>query len=116
VVQDGDDDGQRHTLGLVEQLRAESSELWRTSSRLYHHVDALLRELADPNLHDVPTNLPFRIELWDRHDKQIRWVVSASSSIAIAQAALDVSIAAYPNERFTLRNGMLVVRQHPSRG
>jgi hypothetical protein len=50
--------------------------------------------------------------MWDRHDKHIRWVVSASSSVAIAHAALDVAIANYPNERFTLRNGALVIRQH----
>jgi hypothetical protein len=22
--------------------------------------------LADPNLHDIPGNLPFRVEMWDR--------------------------------------------------
>jgi hypothetical protein len=38
------------------------SELWGTSSKLYHRVDKLLRELANPNLHDIPTNLPFRVE------------------------------------------------------
>jgi hypothetical protein len=26
----------------------------------------LLRELANPNLHDIPCDLPFRVELWDR--------------------------------------------------
>jgi len=46
-------------------------------------VDKLLRELANPNLQDIPGNLPFRVELWDRHDQHIRWVIAASASVAI---------------------------------
>ena len=76
-------------------------------------VDVLLRELANPNLYDVPTRLPFRVELWDRHDQHIRWVIAASSSVVVGHAALDAVIASYPGERFTLRNGILVIRQHP---
>jgi len=56
--------GQLFALGLIEQLRLECRELWGTSSTLYHRVDALLRELANPNLHDIPTRLPFRVELY----------------------------------------------------
>lgn len=104
--------GQLHTLGLIEQLRAESAELWGTSSQLYHRIDRLLRELANPNLHDIPTNLPFRVELWDRNNQHIRWVIAASSSVAIGHAALDAAIANYPDQRFTLRNGILVIRQY----
>jgi hypothetical protein len=101
------------TLGLLEQLRAQSTELWGNSSALHERVDKLLRELANPNLHDIPTNLPFRVEMWDRHDQHIRWVVAASTSVAIGHAALDMAIATYPSEHFTLRNGILVIRQHP---
>jgi hypothetical protein len=61
---------------------------------------------------DVKTNLPFRVEMWDWHDEHIRWVVAASTNVAIGHAALDMAIATYPNERFTLRNGILVIRQH----
>jgi hypothetical protein len=107
-----DEEGHLHTLGLLERLRAECKDLWGTSSKLYFRVDELLRELANPNLHDIPTNLPFRVEMWDRHDTHIRWVVSASSSVTIAHAAFDVVTTNYPNERFTLRNGVLVIRRH----
>jgi hypothetical protein len=64
-------------------------------------------------LHDIPTHLPFRVELWDRSDQRIRWVIAASSSVAIGHAALDAAIANYADQRFTLRNGILVIRQHP---
>jgi hypothetical protein len=39
--------------------------LWGASSEAYYRVDRLLRQLADPNLHDIPGNLPFRVEMWD---------------------------------------------------
>jgi hypothetical protein len=68
--------------------------------------------LANPNLRDIPTNLPFRVEMWDRHDQHIRWLISASASVAIGHAAFDVAIANYPNERFILRNRALVIREH----
>jgi hypothetical protein len=101
------------SLGLLEELRAGCSDLWGTSSKPpYHRVDKLLRELANPSLHDIPANLPFRVELWDRHDRHIRWVIAASSSVAIGHAALDTAIANYPDQRFTLRNGIQVIRQH----
>lgn len=107
-----DQDGQLYTLGLIEGLRAECSELWSTSSKLYHRVDELLRELST-NLHDIPTRLPFRVEVWDRSNQHIRWVIAASSSVAIGHAALDVAMSSYPDQRFTLRNGILVIREHP---
>jgi len=56
-------------------------------------------------------NLPFRVELSDRRGQRLRWTVSASSSVAIAHAALDTAIATYPDQRFTLRDGIRVIRQ-----
>jgi hypothetical protein len=112
MVESPDGDGQLHTLGLLERLRAECKTFWGTSSELYFRADELLRELANPNLHDIPTHLPFRVEMWDRHDQRIRWVISASSSVSMGHAALDVAIANYPSERFTLRNRALVIREY----
>ena len=102
-------EGQLHTLGLLEQLRCECKGLWGASSDAYFRLDRLLRQLADPNLHDIPNNLPFRVEMWDR--EHIRWVIAASASVAVGHAALDAAIANYPGQRFTLRNGALVIRQ-----
>jgi hypothetical protein len=63
--------------GLLEQLRDQCKSLWGTSSDLYFRVDKLPQQLANPNLHDIPTNLSFHIELWDRCDQHIRWVIAA---------------------------------------
>jgi hypothetical protein len=42
------DEGELHTLGLLERLRAEFKDLWGTPSKLHFRVDELLRELANP--------------------------------------------------------------------
>ena len=101
-----------HTLGLLEQLRAESSELWGTSSKLYHRVDTLLRELANPNLHDI-ANMSFRVELWDRHAKHIAGRLPLSAHVTIAQATFEAAVNEWPHERFTLRHGIRLIREHP---
>lgn len=107
-----DEDGQLHTLGLIEELRAECRRMWGTSSELYFKIDELLRELGNPNLHGIFPVSAFQIELWDRHAQHVRWVVAASASVTVANAALDVAIAEYPNQRLTLRKGAMVLREH----
>ena len=82
-------DGQLHTLSVLEQLREASKGLWGASSEAYFGVDELLRQLANPNLHDIPRNLPFRVEMWDQSDQHIRWVIAASASVAVGHAAMD---------------------------
>ena len=64
-------DGQLHTLSVLEQLR-EASKGWGASSEAYFRVGELLRQLANPNLHDIPRNLPFRVEMWDAADLDLR--------------------------------------------
>jgi hypothetical protein len=80
-------DGQLHTLSVLEQLREASKSLWGASSAAYFRVDELLRQLANPNLHDIPHNLPFRVEMWDRNEQHVRWVISASASCDWARSA-----------------------------
>jgi hypothetical protein len=109
---DTPDDGQLHTLGLLEQLRAETKELWGTSSMLYGRVDALLRELANPNLHDI-ANMAYRVELWDQHTKHIRWTIAAIGHVTIAQATFEAAVKEWPHERLALRHGIRLIREHP---
>ena len=52
-------DGQLHTLSVLEQLREASKGLWGASSAAYFRVDELLRQLANPNLHDILAISPF---------------------------------------------------------
>jgi hypothetical protein len=105
------EDGQLHTLGLLERLRAETRGFEGAYSKLSERVDRLLRELSNPNLHDI-ANMNFRVELWDRYGQHIRWVVAASGTVTIGHAAFEAAVASWPNEHFTLRNGILVIREH----
>jgi hypothetical protein len=77
-------------------------------------VDELLRQLANPNLHDI-ANVNFRIELWERHTEHIRWPIAAFGSIVPARTAFDAVVKEWPHERFTLRNGIMLMREYPER-
>ena len=107
-------DGQLYTLGLLERLRAECKDLWGTSSRAYFRVDELLRELENPNLHDI-ANMHNRVELWTADGQHVRWLVAATSNVTVGHAAFDAAVANWPNERFTLRQGVMLIREHPER-
>jgi hypothetical protein len=113
MSQDPEDErGQLYTLTLLEQLRAKTGDLWGRSSELHSHVDALLRQLVNPNLHDFE-NMSFRVELWDRHGDHIRWTVAASGSVVLAHAAFEAAIKEWPHEHFTLRQRAMLIREHP---
>jgi hypothetical protein len=111
-----DDNGQLHTLGLLERLRSECKDLWGASSDAYFRVDGMLRELSNPNLHDINPNLGYHVELWDERDRHIRWVVAATDTITIAHAAFDAAVANWPQYPFKLRKGILVVREYDPNG
>ncbi len=109
---DAENDGQLQTLGLLEQLRAECKDLWGASSNAYFRMEELLRELSNPNLHDIFPVSAFRIEVWDRYGEHIHWVINASASITISNAAFDAAMREYPTQRLTLRKGAMVIREH----
>jgi hypothetical protein len=103
-----------YTLGLLERLREDLHRYGHENEELYFRIDRLLRELANPNLHEVELAAAFRIELWDRHGRNnLRMTIAATSSIVIAQAAFDVAVSEHANERLTLRKGAMVLREHP---
>ncbi len=107
-----EEDGQIHTLGLLEQLRKECSGYRENSSALYYRLDRLLQELANPNLHDIVGNFQNRVELWDREGVHLRWVIAACGNVSVAHAAFEAAVANWPHERFTLRQRALLIREH----
>jgi hypothetical protein len=58
----------------------------------------MLERFHSATLDLIGPRLPFRVELWDRHDQHIRWVIAASASVAVGHAALDAAIASYPDQ------------------
>jgi hypothetical protein len=99
------EDGQLHTLGLLERLRTEAGRAKGVYAGVHERVDVLLRELANSNLHDI-ANMSFRVDLWDRHAKQIRRVIAAAGNVFIAQAAFDAAVTEWSHEHFALRHGI----------
>jgi hypothetical protein len=59
----------------------------------YFRIDKVLRELANPNLHDINLANAFQVELWDRYGRDhLRMVSAASLSVTVAQAAFDAAV------------------------
>jgi hypothetical protein len=112
ATQPADEDGQLHTLGLLERLRRETGLIQGQYSELYRTVDRLLREIENPNLHDI-ANMNYRVELWDEYALHVRWVIAAVGHIYVARAAFDQAVKTFPNQRLTLRNGILLICEHP---
>lgn len=54
-----------------------------------------------------------RVELWTADGQQVRWVVAATANVSVAHAAFEAAIRNWPHERFTLRQGLLLIREHP---
>ena len=74
-------------------------------------MERLLRELANPNLHDVNLATAFRIEVWDRYGKDhLRMCIAATNSVAVAHAGFDAALKEYANDRLTLRKGIMQMR------
>jgi len=92
--------------------RAECSRHWRSSLALRTGIDALLRELANPNLHDI-VSMQNRVELWTADGQHVRWAVAATANITIGYVAFEAAVRNWPHERFTLRQGALLIREHP---
>jgi hypothetical protein len=112
-MRESEPEGDVYTLGMLERLREDLRLFGNAKSELYSRMDALLRELANPNLHDVNLATAFRIELWDRYGRDhLRMVIAATSSITIAHAAFDAAVRQYADERLTLRKGAMVLRRH----
>lgn len=106
-------EGQIYTLNLLERLHAALRDFDKTKDELYWRIDALLRELSNPNLHQVDLTTAFQIELWDRYGKDhLRMVIAATSSIMVAHAAFDAAVKQYTAEHLTLRKGAMVLRDH----
>jgi hypothetical protein len=62
MASEPEDGPEAHTIGVLEELRAAFRDLGANSQELYYR--AALRQLSNPNLHDIPSDLSFHIEMW----------------------------------------------------
>ena len=55
-------EGQIYTLNLLELLHEGLRDFGKTKDELYWRIDALLRELRNPNLHEVELTTAFQLK------------------------------------------------------
>lgn len=108
----GDGDGELYVLALLDELRAEAASLRDQVTESSHRLERLARTLANPNLPNVPVGLQYALEQWDRRGQHIRWTIALSGSVMVANGAFDAAVKHYPSERWTLRNGIRVLREY----
>jgi hypothetical protein len=57
-----------------------------------------------------------RVELWTSDGQHLRLLVAAPTNVAMGHAAFGAATANSPHERFSLRQGAPLIREHPERG
>lgn len=100
-------------LTLLAELRTTVDLLSEALRDSRDRIDAVARQLVNPNVQDIPLEMPFRIEQWDRRDVKVSWTICASASLYVAHGAFQAAVDSYPDQRWTLRNRAMVIRKHP---
>jgi hypothetical protein len=49
-----------------------------------------------------------------RHALHIRWIIAASGSVFLARAAFEEAVKHWPDQKLTLRQGIMLISEHPS--
>jgi hypothetical protein len=101
------EDGDRHTLGLLLELRALAREAAASSDDLAQRFHDLLRSVSNPNVQDVAKELPFKVRQF-AGDELLR-TLSLNGNIELARGAFEVAKKIYPNDRLVLLWGNWVV-------
>ena len=114
---DADGEGELYVLELLAELRGEAERLHRDVFETSCRLNRLARTLSNGNLPNVPAGLNYAIEMWDRHSQCVRWTIALCGTSTIARGAFDVAVKNYPNERWTLRQGIRLLQEHePAKG
>jgi hypothetical protein len=43
----------------------------------------------------------------------IRWVIAAAGSVFLARAAFEEAVRQWPDQKLTLRQGIMLISEHP---
>lgn len=111
-------EGEALTVGLLIGVRDVCRKIADQHARLGHELHELLRQISNPNLHDVETQLTFRIEQCapGQYGECVR-VISVNGSIAVAHAAFDASVREFPSETWLLVwHSQIIRRYEPDKG
>ncbi len=110
------EEGDRHTLGLLMELRALAKECADTSSDMAARFHDLLRSVSNPNAPDVAKDLPFKVRQFNGKSDELLRTVSLNGNIEVARGAFEVAKRVYPNDRLVLLWGGFVVEDTACQG
>ena len=75
-----------------------------------HQPDEQKKILRMTNPHGRKEALPYRVELWDAHDRDcIERVLARAFGIALARAIFTAARSEHPDRRITVRRGTRIV-------
>lgn len=101
--------GDRHTLGLLLELKALAKEASETNSELTDRFHQLLQSVSNPNSADVAKDLPFKVRQFIGKSDELLRTLSLNGNIELARGAFEVAKRIYPNDRLVLLWGNWVV-------
>ena len=104
-----EEDGERHTLGLLLQLRELCEKAADTQDDLAWRLHELLRSISSSNTPDVAAELTFRVEGFIGRSSMPMRTMSLNGNITVARAAYEATLKLYPNDRWILTWGGVVV-------
>jgi hypothetical protein len=104
-----EEDGDRHTLGLLLELRDLAKEASDSNHTLASRFHELLRSVSNPNAPDVAKELPFKVRQFIGQSDELLRTVSLNGNIELARAAFEAAKRIYPNDRLVLLWGNWVV-------
>ena len=103
------EDGDRHTLGLLLELRDLAREASEANDTLASRFQDLLRAVSNPNAPDVGQEFPFRVRQFAGQSDELLRTLLLSGNIEIARAAFETAKKIYTNDRLVLLWGAYVV-------
>ena len=115
MTDDAQTDG--YALGLLVDLRDICTRIGNNHYRMAAELHALLRKVANPDVHDLDKELTFRVEQ-TAHGKQGETLrtISFSGNAEVARAAFDAAVRCYPRERWLLLWGAHIVKRDEPEG
>jgi hypothetical protein len=103
------EDGDRHTLGLLLELRALAQECADTNADMTARFHQLLRSVSNSNTPEVAKELPFKVRQFIGKSDDLLRTLSLNGNIELARGAFEVAKRIYPNDRLVLLWGNWIV-------
>jgi|SRR6516165_7515554 hypothetical protein len=111
MTEDAQNDG--YALGLLVDLRDVCKRIGDTHYTMAAELHRLLRQVANPNVHDIDKELTFRVQqtAHGENGETLR-TISLSGNAEVARAAFDAAVRCYPREHWLLLWDSYIVKRY----